>query len=234
MLEPILNHFENVYVSPPAADIDGPILLGWQIKSQEDRLVQVYVDGQLYDVASHPQQRLMWLHLDRSCPHQVELLAVATEQAWMNCAGCLQSVLSSVTERVGLVLLRDEALPIDSRVIVEVDGEEFVDERLWSAGDHRSGFGGLFGVGQFGYDDATSLGFGLGDYGESMFGDDGQVWRWHGSCLKAGDHAVDVRIESGGVIVKQLEELVDVHVEPWDSIAKNLRIENGFSLKWNV
>lgn len=216
----------------------GPRGLGhlvWRAPQQGDRLVQVYVDGALYDVSVTAEQREMWLHLETGRAHRIELLAVPAEEAWNDHGAELSGWLPSFTSTAELALLRDEALDIDGRVVVTVDGRLDCRDRMWCGGDWRGGFGALFGEGRFGHDDATAPGFALGELGAGAFGSDGSAWRWRRDGLPAGAHTIEVAVEdAAGRVIGELSSPVEVVVDGAPGAAKNLRMEPGFVLRWDV
>ncbi|HEX7008492.1 MAG TPA: hypothetical protein VF184_00830, partial [Phycisphaeraceae bacterium] len=109
--------------------------LAWRSGQQADRLVQVYVDGELYDVTSDPAQRQMWLILDRSREHRIELLAVE-EEVWAARPELLGSWRPAVRDAVEVAVLRDESLLVGTRVSVRLDGVEVDEGPMWPADEH--------------------------------------------------------------------------------------------------
>lgn len=195
----------------PATDGSGLAQLTWRAAGQGDRVVQVYIDGRLYDATAEPTDRAMWLQLDPTRGHAVELLAVPSEQRWADHREALGGGSSAFTLTAAVAMNRDESWPIDSRVTVHVDGELVHDRPLWASTDHRGGFGGLFGEGPFGRDPATAPGSGLGEFGFGAFGFGGAAWRWRGR-LTSGEHTIETRID-GQVVETQLVN-VDAIGEP--------------------
>ena len=144
---PTQNVFDVVLLRQPAAGAGGLAHLAWRARRQGERVVQVYVDGERYDATADPADRATWLQLDPSRDHAVELLAVEPAERWRDYSDRLEGWAPALRLGVTVALRRDETLPIDAAVAVAVDGR-LVDRRpLWSGGDHRGGFGGLFGEG---------------------------------------------------------------------------------------
>ena len=201
MQEPTQDVFELVLVrgvQTPAGEHEHLAHLWWLAPRQGDRRVQVYVDGELVEATAHREQRDLWLMLDRSRPHRVELLAVSPEaDVWQPHPQHLQAWRPTVQSRASLALLRDEALPVDATVEMSVDGQARPAAALWPGDEHRSGFGGLFGEGGFGLGAATGPGLGLGELGYGPLGSDGTAFRWRDEGLLPGPLMLDVAVRDG-------------------------------------
>jgi len=208
--QPTQDVFDAVLLRP-ATDGSGLAHLTWRAAEQADRVVQVYADGLLYDATAAPTDRAMWLQLDPTRGHAIELLAVPIDQRWADHREALGGGSPALTLTAAVELNRDESLPIDSRVAVHIDGEPVHERPLWASTDHRGGFGGLFGEGPFGRDPATAPGSGLGEFGFGAFGSDGTAWRWRGR-LPGGEHTIETRID--GQVVETQSVTVDAIGEP--------------------
>lgn len=234
MLDPTQDIFTTVLLLPTVPDRPGLVLLSWSSADPAGRVVQVYVNGQLYDVTTDPTQRELWMHLDRGSDAAVELLAVPIERAWEARTDLLAGWSPEWTTAASLTLIRDESLPTDSRVIVTLDGVDEPSEPLWTAASARSGFGGLLGIGEFGRDAATGPGLGLGGMGLAAFGADGQTWRWSRDDLAAGEHTLSLRVgDSRGLIVGGPAPMQTVTIDALSRPAKNLTIDRDFTLRWD-
>ncbi len=235
MTQPTQAIFDRVLLRPSDRDVPGRALLTWQATGQGERLVQVYVNDRLYDVTTAPAQRRMWLHLDRQTDVRIELLAVPPAAAWVDHGGELRSWIPRFVTAAVLVMTRDERLPIDSRAIVTVDGQAEPAIALWAAGDSRAGFGALHGMGEFGRDRATAPGEGLGEFGAAPHGGDGSAWRWRREDLPAGEHELAVQVTDGtGAIVGQLDAPLTVDIDRPPDPPRNVRIDEWFTLTWDV
>lgn len=233
MLEPTQEVFERVLLWPVEPDRPGPALLSWRVGDLDGRAVQVYVNDRLYDVVFDEQQRELWLHLERRGETWVELLAVDVREAWADRSERLAGWSPRFVGGADLTMVRDEAWPVESRVVVSVDGEDHSPQRLWRAWESRGGFGGLFGRGGFGYDLATGSGIGLGEFGLGAFGADGNAWRWEGGELSEGTHEVGIGVEDPtGEIVAELAEAEVVTIDPPPRPAEAVNIGPGFELTW--
>jgi len=209
--------------------------LWWRAPEQGERVVQVYVDGELVDVVGWLEERETWLVLDRARKHRIELLAVATEngtEVWKAYPRALGSWQPAVAGEVEITLLRDERLAADTTVSVGVDGAELDEGLMWSAVDHRGGFGALFGVGSFGQDDATGVGLGAGELGMGLLGADGTAWRWRRRDVGEGGHAmtVEARADSGVMVADTLSLTQEVQALPGEAVG--FGIDSGYIASW--
>jgi hypothetical protein len=232
----VIDHVLLRETDPP---VPGVALVAWQAPDQGDRLVQVYVNGQLYDVSADRAVREMWVRLDRVRDVRVDVLAVDPRSAWLprRIEGTRLTQDSVQVEAIGgmvdLHVLRDERLPIDATVQVLVDGASEGAAALWGPSDERSGFGGLFGIGEFGRDAAAGCGFAAGQWGVGPFGSDGRAWQWR-RRLGAGEHELCIRIcDAAG---RMLGDPVCRTVTVTDPArpARNLRCERTFHLHWEA
>ena len=217
---------------------DSLVHLWWSAPDQGDRLVQVYVDGRLTDVSSSSNQREMWLMLDRSRPRRIELLAIDEaddDGAWREYSHLLNQWQPEICGEATVSLVRDERLPVDSHMLVQVDGNTVDQGMLWPADESRSGFGGIFGVGDFGYDSATGPGLGVGELGMGLLGLDGTAWRWRRDDLAAGEHEITIMTEdaSGQTAASPLV-MEDVAIERLPQAASDLQVSEDFTLTWSV
>lgn len=228
-----INTIDDVMLRPTEPDRATLALLSWSMPPGDDHLVQVYLDGSLYDVSTDPTQRQMWLHLDRLATARLELLAVNPADAWRDCSDELKAWSPPFVTRGELAIVRDETWPIDSRVIVSIDGVDDAGAPLWGASDPRGGFGGLFGIGPFGYDTATSPGHGLGEFGFGPFGADGAAWRWSRDDLPPGLHTLGLRIEdaAGRTIAVMNQQVITIDAIPDPPV--NLTLDETFTLRWD-
>ncbi|MFA7235871.1 MAG: hypothetical protein WC058_03315 [Phycisphaeraceae bacterium] len=216
-MTPAPGSFEQVLLR--STTLPGVLHLTWIAWQQGQRLVQVYVNGVLYDVSMDAGQREMWLHTDGLGDVGVELRMVEADEAWMDQSG---------RPAAELAMSRDEGLPIDARVVVSVDGADAAEGRLWDAMDFRSGFGGLFGEGEFGHDAAGAPGSGMGEFGVGAMGMDGVAWRWAGK-LARGTHALSLRVEDGsGRTIAQVGGARVVEIEANAKPASGVSVDGSF------
>lgn len=226
---------DSVLLRPTANPAEGLALLSWRGDAPDATMaVQVYLDGELYDVAVDTNQREMWVRLPRSRNVAIELLAVPRGELWQDRSDALESWYPAWSPCASLAIGRDEAFANDVLVVATLDGEDEPPHPLWCAGDSRSGFGGLFGDGEFGYDDATAPGLGLGEFGVGDFGRDGFAWRWHLRDLTAGDHELALRIESPSGDPLAASDPLTTAIDRPPNAAATFEAASNFTLQWTT
>ena len=212
--------------------------LWWKAPLQGDRLVQVYVNGLLTEASQDPDQRDMWLILDRSRPQRIELIAVDVsdpDQVWRAHPERLASWSPKVSSVVSLTALRDERLPVDTELSVEVDGSAVDQGALWPADAHRGGFGSLFGLGDFGGDAITGPGLGQGELGMGPLGTDATAWAWRRDDLDIGSHELALSPQdAAGRPVANPPSLEAITIERLPPAATTLTIDPDFTLRWTT
>ena len=235
MPQPTQDIFE-LTLARPATTATGEhphrVHLWWRAPEQGERLVQVYIDGQLHDATAHSGQRDLWLTLDRSHPHRIELLAVDPDCVCQDFAHLLTAWSPDVRDTAAITILRDETLPADTQIEIAIDGQRVASEPMWQADTHRSGFGNLFGLGGFGIDDATGPGLGLGELGMGVLGADGNAWRWREPRLPAGEHTITTTATTadGQPLTAPITQTVTIDQLP--EPARNLTLDPDFTLHW--
>ena len=139
---------------------------------QGDRLVQLYVDQRLAAVTTHPDDREATLLIDPSHRRTIEPLAVDADSAGLEMPHALASWHRGERHAMTAEVMRDERFAPDAAL------------RRWSMAKNRgnrtavgsrrharSGFGGLFGLGGFGFDHAAGPGLGRGSSGGPLGAD---------------------------------------------------------------
>lgn len=221
-------------VATPVGEHATDVHLWWRAPMQGERLVQIYVDGALHDVTADATQRAVWLSLDRTRPHRIELLALPATHAWHDHADRLAGWDPEPSSSAMIQLLRDEALPPDAVVHVAVDDEPTEAAPLWPGEVARSGFGGLFGLGRFGFDDAAGPGLGIGELGFGPLGRGGTRWRWSRDDLPAGGHTltVEARDAAGHALVPPVDLGLTINHLP--EPIRDLAVSTDFTLTWSL
>lgn len=228
-------------VSTQAGEHAALVHLWWRAAQQGDCLVQVYVDGALADVTPDPAQREMWLMCERTKAHTIELLAIPRPSdadleeydPWQAHPSLLRSWSPPFTQHASLALMREAQLPVDTVVRVDVDGQKLDAGPLWDGSAHRGGAGALFGVGEFGRDEATGPGLGGGELGMGPLGADGSTWRWRRDTLSPGEHSIDVSaVDRTGQPVAPLQALGVITIEALPAAAQTFDVEPDFTLTW--
>ncbi len=168
----------------------------WRAPQQGQRLVQIYVDDALFDVTLDVSQREVMIELDRTRPHRVELLAVPmdeTDAVWRAQPGLLKAWQPRISDSLSIDVIRDESLPFDTLIQVELDGRVVCESPLWTDIDMKSG---ELADGSITFHDAFGLGLGIGDFGAGALGYGGTMWRWK-CATDAGEHALNLSAGSG-------------------------------------
>lgn len=210
--------------------------LWWSAPNQGNRLVQVYVQGELYDVTLDVTQRALYLDLDRTHTNRIELLAVPADDAqalWRPQQDLLASWSPSVASTAEVRLVRDETLATDTQVVVSIDGSDMDHGSMWPSDVSRSGFGALLGMGCFGFDDATGPGLGIGDLGAGPLGVDGFSWRWHRDNLGQGVYNIDLTtVNHAGLAVANPLSFQNVTLDDLPEPVEGLSLDESFTLSW--
>jgi len=231
--------FQCVLARPvitPVGQHAGLVHLWWSMPIQNNRIVQVYIDNELFDVATETDTPEMWIPIDRSRSHTIELLAMDadnTEMIWTECTDQLQSWQPPFSDQVELALLPDSQLPPQTQIQVTVDNQYVEQQPLWPADSHRTGFGNLFGYGAFGFDDTTGPGLGLCQlgYGPLYCGND--AWRFKSTTLEPGVHTITMQAMTPDGT--QLSDPVcrnNINTDTTPPPATNVYIDNEFTLHW--
>lgn len=207
--------------------------LWWRAPLQDNRLVQVYVQDELYDVTLDPAVREMCLVLDRTRPNRIELLAVPaddSEAIWRPQPDLLGSWQPAVSSGVSVVVVRDETLPVDTQLVVEVDGPGVDHGAMWPEDQNRSDFDHILTFG-----DVAGLGLGVGELGMGRLGADGTAWRWHRNDLADGIHNVNVRaVDVAGLPVANPLLLQNTLIDSLPDPVSSLTMDPSFRLSWNL
>jgi hypothetical protein len=231
--------FDRVLARPiltPSGEHPRLAHLWWSAPSQGNRLVQVYVQGELYDVTLDVTQREIYLDLDRTHTNRIELLAVPADDPqalWRPQQNLLASWSPSVASTAEVSLVRDELLATDTQVVVSIDGSDMDHGSMWPSDVSRSGFGALLGMGCFGFDDTTGPGLGIGDLGAGSLGVDGFSWRWRRGDLGQGVYDIDLTtVNHAGQTVANPLNFQNVTLDDLPEPVAGLTLDENFTLSW--
>jgi len=193
--------------------VDEPlsVLVKWR-SEHEDKLHQVYANGELAGVTTDTQQRQMIAAIRSHTTSAVRIAVFAVEASEANVDFSSQVESGSQVGRVKISWPRGMNLPFEGTAQVysdggsgEIDYDESVskeDIQLWPSWWDKVGFGlGPFADGDFGYDGSWAIGFGKGAFGEGEFGFDADEISWISGELETGKYrfAVKVRDRFGNV-----------------------------------
>jgi hypothetical protein len=211
-------------------------LIRWH-SSWSDKLYQIYVDGQYSATTVDSEQRQMIVQMPTfsETPVRMEVFAVEADESNIDLSDEID-LLPGWTGRVRLTLLRGQNLPVDSAARVYFDnGTGIIDYehplsdsliRVWPAWQDKAGFGmASFGVGDFAYDSAASVGFGKGTFGRSQFGLDADTFEWTSPPLRAGVYRFAVKI-SNSIGNESSCETDQITVIPAARPAEHMRISS--------
>lgn len=162
--------------------------LWWRAPLQGNRLVQVYIDETLYDVTHDAAVREMYLNLDRTRQHRIELLTVPADDPatmWRPQPDLLRGWQPKIASAAKIDLVRDENLPVDTQIIISLDGKDVEYGPMWPPTEARAGSWSEEGIT---YDGAFGLGLGVGELGAGPLGFDGTAWHWLRNDLDPGMH----------------------------------------------
>jgi hypothetical protein len=180
------------------------ILVKWR-SEHEDKLHQVYINGQLAGVTDDCFQRTI-IATVRSAPSssvKIEVYAVGMDVGEIDFSGQLED--AGQFGRVNLGWAREQSLPLDASAQIFSDGGSGAVDydrplagcglRSWPAWQDKGGFGlGRFGVSDFGYDGSAAVGFGRGSFGEGGFGFDADTINWQSGELATGEYKFAVKV----------------------------------------
>lgn len=221
-------------VLTPAGEHPRIVHLWWRAPLQNNRLVQVYVDEKLYDVTSDATTREVYLDLDRTQQHRIELLAISADDpdaVWRPQPGLLESWHPKVSSTVNINLVRDETLPVDTQLMISLDGDETEYGSIWPPSEARAGSLSEAGIT---YGGAFGLGLGIGELGSGPLGYDGTAWQWFRDDLSAGNHNAQITAmdQAGSPVSAPLD--VTLLTEQLPSPATGLSIIPPFGIAWDT
>ena len=179
------------------------VLVRWQ-SEWNDKLHQVYVNGEYAGYTFNTEQREMKVHLCLSSrAARVEVFAIEPIDGVKDFSDELGAI-----EQMGQVVLswpRWQNLPIGGGVEVysnngsgEIDYDDSVTtqpNRIWLSWQDKAGFGmSQFGRSDWGYDGSAATGFGKGSFGKGEFGFCGDMICWNSESLQKGAYKFAAKI----------------------------------------
>ncbi len=181
------------------------VLVKWR-SGWSNMFHQVYVNRKYSGVTVDYQQREMIVPIPTSLesPVRIEVFAIQPEEGNIDFSHQLEAV-PACSGRVRIKLLRSQALPVGATAKLYFDkGTVAVDYDtpltnsaiiIWPSWLDKAGFGmSRFGVVDFGYDSAASVGFGKGSFGNGQFGLDSDTIEWISPQLSAGRYRFAAKI----------------------------------------
>lgn len=151
------------------------VRIGWSGPLRGGRAVAVWVDGLLASWTGVSGSTGLWVLMDRTIEHYVEVREVSLEDLL---EGRVRPPVADA-----LVVLRDERWPVDAWVVFSGNGVR-LSRRVWADGVGRGGFGSRFGTGAFGIEGEGGPGLGGGSLGWEPLGSGGVPQRLGGCWLR--------------------------------------------------
>jgi hypothetical protein len=180
------------------------VLVKWN-SEHEDKLYQVYVDGEFAGVTTDLMARSIVVSTKsvKSVSSRIEVFAVTAAESLVDFGDSLEK--SACTSRVRLRFPRSISLPFCGRADVfsdnmtgQIDYQMSMNSEpiiLWPAWQDKCGFGlSGFGRSDFGFDGCGAVGFGRGSFGFGEFGFDADEIVWESRELQSGVYKFAVKI----------------------------------------
>ena len=196
---------DGVWADGRRATAFGIAVVTWR-SSHGGMFHQVYLNGRFAGVTLDSQQRRLAVQAPGSFRSavRVTVIAVAPADAYADFADDLEQATVS-SGRVRMSLLRSQTLPLNATANIYYDsGTGQINYAvplnaapipIWPCMQDKAGFGlSQLGMGDFGYDSATSIGFGKGALGSGQFGLDADTSEWLSPVLPLGTYRFGVRI----------------------------------------
>ncbi len=180
------------------------VLIKWN-SEHEDKLFQVYVDGEFSGVTTDRMARSIVVSIrpTKSVSSKIEVFAVTAAESLVDFGDSLGK--SGSTSRVRVRFPRSISLPFCGRADVfsdnmtgQIDYQTAMNSEpivLWPAWQDKCGFGlSGFGRSDFGFDGSGTVGFGRGSFGYGEFGFDADEIVWESHELQSGAYKFAVKI----------------------------------------
>ena len=218
--------------------IDEPlsVLVKWR-SEHEDKLHQIYVNGELAGVTADYAQRSMIIPIRSawSSAVRIEVFAVEALEAHIDFSSQLPPLQQA--GRTRLSWLRSMALPFEGTAQVfsdggggEIDYDEPTSKEdigLWPSWQDKFGFGlSQFGEGDFGYDGSAAVGFGKGLFGDGEFGFDVDEISWISGELETGKHRFALKVTDQFGQASEAQETGEITVIRTAMPAEGLEVDS--------
>ncbi|KKL50267.1 hypothetical protein LCGC14_2307220, partial [marine sediment metagenome] len=180
------------------------VLVKWN-SEHEDKLYQVYVDGEFAGVTTDHMARSMVVSVKsmKSVSSRIEVFAAEPAESLVDFGDSLEK--SGVSSRVRVRFSRSISLPFYGRADVfsdnmtgQIDYQTAINSEpifLWPTWQDKCGFGlSGFGRSDFGFDGSGAVGFGRGSLGYGEFGFDADEIVWESPELQSGVYKFAVKI----------------------------------------
>ncbi len=180
------------------------VLVKWR-SEHEDKLHQIYVNGELAGVTTDCLQRMIVILVRSSLTSSAQIEVYAVEPGQRDVDFGVQLESAGQVGRVMVSWPRLLSLPYEGEAEVfsnggsgEIDYENAITRqalRLWPGWQDKGGFGlSRFGMSDFGFDGSAAIGFGKGLFGYGEFGFDVDQMSWVSNGLETGSYKFAVKI----------------------------------------
>jgi hypothetical protein len=189
--------------SGAAVALPNLVLLHWN-STDNEKLVQVYVNGRLVDATRDPLQRAMLIEIEPDLTSAIEVIPVTPDEAWVDFSGQLTGFSADDGSRVTLCWPRSGYLPLSSLVTIYGDnGSGVIDDQtplaiisVWPRQSGKWGWGlDGFGEGGFGFSGSAAPGWEQGSFGIGAFGFDVEMQCWKSPPLVLGAYQFEIRTD---------------------------------------
>ncbi|KPK76405.1 MAG: hypothetical protein AMJ79_06715 [Phycisphaerae bacterium SM23_30] len=206
-----------------AVVLPGLILLSWQSKLT-DKLFQVYVNGKLAGLSSHPKQRELVVQYDHTHPTGIEVIWVEAEDRYVDYSRQSTGWRETDGSHAVLCFHRRGSIPLGSEAQLywnagqgDIDYSEPISRQsVWADAADKWGWGlDSFGVGDFGNSGTGAIGWGRGDFGEGEFGFDADIITFESEPLTGGTYKFAIRLSDAWGSLDQGEIIqTEIHIDP--------------------
>jgi hypothetical protein len=210
-------------------------LLTWSPALSMWWALQIYVNGELFDVVTRAGVDRCLLRLDRGEQHLIELHPVDAREPWQERPAGVSGFDDPPTCGLRLDMPRDpEALDPTLRIGLRVEDELALIAPIWPANAARPGFGVRFGEEDFGYSFAVGPGFGATEAGEGPFGCGGTRLR-HVLDLPPGQtHEIEAVLIDRAGVAGPVIATARVELYAVSPPAGPIDVAGGFTLTWTL
>jgi len=222
----------------------GAALVRWR-SSWTDKLYHVYVNGRFAGATVDMRQRELMVHVCCSFESavRVDVFAVDKIYSYLDLSSELD-ICQEGSGRVRIEIIRNQNLAAESTIQIysnggsgEIDYEQAINKeviKVWDKWQDKGGLGlGKFGLGDFGFESCSSIGFGRGSFGLGGYGVEAGLLEWISEPMAAGVYkfAVVVIDGDGNSSVSETEEITVIpsakpaerlSVSSFDSVSKKL------------
>lgn len=203
-----------------------------------DKFHQVYVNGRYAGSTLDNEQRQLIVPVPTSpdSPVRIEVFAVDSEYVDTDFSSELKRPPVD-SGRVSITLLRSQNLPMEAVADIyfdngtgQIDYENPITNtpiRIWPAWQDKAGFTmSRFGLSDFRWDSAATVGFGKGSFGYGQFGLDADTIEWTSPSLPSGTYKFGIKVRDGSGRQSTSSETEPITVTPAARPAEGLSVSS--------